>query len=610
MRSDLHTPQPFIPLIRFETNALQQPDAIAVVCGNDHFSYNLLNYCANQLTRYLQAKGIGPENIVGLYLERSFYLVVAILGIMKSGGAILPLEPSYPHIRIRFMLEDAKPSMVLTQEHLQERVDGVPVLCMNEVWKEITGQGCTAFESGLVEGHLHVVFYTSGSTGAPKGVLEVHKAGPQPDDLGSHNNPENTPSLKFRSTDRVVVKCPISFAPSLWEILEPLHAGGTLVVMEPGGERDFPHLVRLIIEQQVTMVHFVPSALRLFLDEPFVKECSSLERVICSGESLSNDCQQQFFHYLNTKLYLYYAATEAPAAALLHLHPKDCEHPITFGCGNTTKVYVLTSEMAPAPHGHEGEVYVEAKGKIRGYLGQPGLTAEKFLPDPLSSEPGSRLFQTGDTGCYLPDHSIKIMGRRDHQIKLRGYRIELGEIVAILEQHPSVRQAVVLARDITPGDKRLVAYIVPQKDGRPSSEELQTALAARLPDYMVPSRYVLLEAFPLTPNGKVDRRGLPAPQQIDRGQPTAYEPPRSPLEHLLVELWTDLLKIDEIGVHDNFFALGGHSLLATRVVARLRTMLDLDLPVRTLFEQPTIAELAGVLDAQLTNAFPDWPADE
>lgn len=593
MHSDFQTPQAFSLLHTFEANAVQQPDAIAVVCGNDHFSYHQLNHCTNQLGWYLQAKGIGPEQVVGLCLGRSFDLVVAILGIVKAGGAILPLEPSYPKKRIRFMLENAQPSLVLTQEHLREHVDrsGMPVICMHEVWEEIDGRCGTPLNTGIFSGNLFVILYTSGSTGQPKGVVEVHHLNPQPDDSGPDFNRQDIRLLQFRSTDRVIVKCPISFAPSLWEILEPLHAGGTLLVVEPDRERDFSHLIRLIIEQQATLIHFVPSALRLFLDEPSVRECSSLERVICSGESLPEDIRERFFLTLNTNLYLYYAATEAPAAALLHFSPNNRKYPMAFQSGNPTNIHVLTSGMMPVPHGQEGEVYVTARGKIRGYLGKPGLTAEQFLPDPWSSDPGSRLYRTGDIACYLPDDTIKIMGRRDSQVKIRGIRIELEEIEAILRQHPTVGDAVVICREDRRGEKELVGYVVSAKGFKLVTADIQSFLYSTLPGPMIPGKWIILPGIPLGPNGKINRQALPDPEQTDRNLPDAHQLFGTPLLAKLAEVWGHLLKVDGIRPQNNFFELGGNSILAIQICNRIRDDFGVSLSIKDIFENPTIAEL-------------------
>ena len=590
---------PFVyPLREFETHALQHPDAIAAVFDGEQLTYKELNRRANQLGHFLRRKGIGPETVVGVYLERSLDLVIGILGVLKAGGAILPLEPSYPSKRITFMLNDGQPSIVLTHHHLRQldSPQKFSIVCLDTAWKDIAHEDSTNLPSLLKEGHALAVFYTSGSTGNPKGVIEVHQKPTQPQETNESLHRRIFDGVEFDSNARVLVKCPISFAPSMWEILTPLTVGSTLVLAKPNSELDIFYLGRLISEERITIVHFVPSILRLFLSHPEVTQYTSLKHIICSGEILPEDVRQQFFSYLDTTLHYYYAATEAPGATILHMDRRNLEKPLTFNKGASTQVHVLSPQLEHAPVGIYGETYIESKGKIRGYLGRPALTAEKFIPDPLSLTPGARLYKTGDLSCYSEDGTIKLLGRRDFQIKLSGVRIELGEIESALRQQHSVLDAVVLCREDTPNEKQLAAYVIGTSTKSPDPKTLRRELQKEMPPIMIPSRITALETFPLTPNGKIDREALLAWKPIRPTLRTQFVAPRTLIEKLVTMIWEDQLKVKDIGIQDNFFELGGNSLLATRVITRIRAWFSMDLPLRILFEQPTVSALASILE--------------
>lgn len=582
------------PLHEFEAHTGNNPDTIALILGEEHLTYHELNRRANQLGHFLRRQGIRPEMLVGVFLERSLDLVIGILGVLKAGGAVIPLEPSYPSQRITFMLEDGQPSLALTHLSLRDRISlkSFSSLCLDAKWNEIAREGSENLTGTLRDGNLMVVFYTSGSTGNPKGVLEVHQEITQPE----MEDFQSTSDIAFDVSDRFLCKCPISFAPSFWEILTPLSWGGTLVLARPGGEQDFTYLLGLIVEHQISVMHFVPSGLRLFLAQPEVATCTSVKHVISSGEFLSEEVRQQFFVCFDASLHYYYAATEAPAATILHLHGGNREQPLTFNKGETTKVHVLSSEYEEVPSGIQGEAHIEAKGKIRGYLGKPALTAEKFVPDPLSPTPGSRLYKTGDLACYTEKDSIALQGRRDFQIKLRGIRIELGEIESALKQHPTVMDAIVTCCETISGEKQLVAYIVGVPISDPNPTIIQRDLQKVLPSSMVPASILVMDAFPLTPNGKIDRQALPTLQMSRATLPPPYAPTQTLVERLLATIWQEVLKIELVGRNDDFLALGGHSVLATQILAQLRDQHQIEAPLRIVFDHPVLVDQAIAIE--------------
>jgi amino acid adenylation domain-containing protein len=605
----IDAPKQIYPLKEFESHTLKFPDAIAVVFEDEHVTYHELNRRANQIGHFLKEKGIGPENIVGVCLNRSVDLVIGILGVLKAGGAVLPLEPSYPPKRISFMLEDGQPSAVLTHKHLHELVshEKIPSIYLDIIRDDIAKKDSRNPSHTLREGNLFAVFYTSGSTGNPKGVLEVHQNLIQQEVVDRHPKYPNSGDIAFEVDDRFLVKCPISFAPSFWEIFTPLASGVVLILARPESEHDFPYLVQLVAEQQITVLHFVPSALRMFIDQSEITSCTSLKHVICSGETLTEDLRQHFFRSLDTFLHLYYAATEAPAATILHLHRGNLKHPLAFETGHTTKIHVLTLKYKKSSVGLQGEIHIEAKGKIRGYLGNPALTAEKFVPDPMSHAQGSRLYKTGDLASYTKSGLIKLLGRRDFQIKLRGIRIELGEIESTLRQFPMVADAIVVCRKGKSELNELVAYVLEASNMVINTDGLKNELQKILPFSMIPNRIVVISGFPLTPNGKIDRQALQDVGKGDHAPSMDYVSPRTSLEEILAEIWCTMLDLQQVGVKDNFFEFGGNSLIAIQVISRLRDILECEISIRTIFEQPTIEQLAQVLDSHVNVPFSDKP---
>jgi amino acid adenylation domain-containing protein len=582
----------------FEAQVESAPEAVAVVFEDQQLTYRELNRRANQLARHLQLSGVGAEVLVGIMLERSVEMVVGLLGILKAGGAYVPLDPAYPQQRLAFMLDDAQTPVVLTQERFAEQLRrdcDAEIVALDTTWEVIARQSDENPPANVGFDNLAYMIYTSGSTGAPKGAMNTHR--------GIHNRllwMQDT--YQLTPEDRVLQKTPFSFDVSVWEFFWPLITGARLVVALPGGHQDSAYLIRLINEQELTTLHFVPSMLQVFLEEPGVETCSSLKRVICSGEALPFKLQQNFFARSSAELHNLYGPTEAAVDVTYWACERESQQqivPIGKPIANT-QTYILDKHMEPVPQGVAGELHLGGVQLARGYLSRPALTAERFIPNPFSDEPGERLYRTGDLARHISGGEIEFLGRADNQVKVRGFRIELGEIEAMLLQHEAVREAVVLAREDEPGDKRLVAYLVfsahaSSSEAAPTPALLRAYLKERMPDYMAPSAFVVLDALPLTPNGKVDRRALPAPTATISTH--HFLAPRTPLEALLADIWADVLGAERISADDDFFSLGGHSLLATQVISRLRHLVGVEVPLRALFESPTVSGLAARVEA-------------
>jgi len=575
----------------FEAQAERTPDAPALAFEGDELTYREFNVRANQLAHYLRVLGVGVESLVGVYMERSFEMVISLYAIQKAGGAYVPLDPEYPKERIGFMLEDARAPVILTQQHLAANIpeNQARVVCVDSSWPEISRESRTNPESGAGPKNAAYVIFTSGSTGRPKGVLNEHR-GIVNRLLWMQDEYGLTPQ------DSVLQKTTFSFDVSVWEFFWPLLVGARLVVARPGGHRDSGYLVRTINEQKITTIHFVPSMLQLFLEDRDVGSCKSLKRVICSGEALPYELQERFFQSLGCELHNLYGPTEAAVDVTYWPCRRDSEMlsvPIGRPVANT-QIYILDKRMQPVPVSVPGELHIGGIQVARGYVNRPDLTAEKFIADPFSPDPEARLYKTGDLCKFLPDGAIDYLGRLDFQVKIRGLRIEIGEIESVLGRHPAIREVVVVAREDAPGDKRLVAYVVAKGPSGINVEELRAFLKGKLADYMVPSAFVQMEAFPLTSSGKADRKALPAPaggRQVD----TDYVAPQSDAEKTIGEIWKEFLKLEAVGTHDNFFDLGGHSLLLVRVMNRLKPLFGRPLTVVDMFQRPTIHELAKFL---------------
>ncbi|MHC5744030.1 MAG: non-ribosomal peptide synthetase [Nostoc sp.] len=576
----------------FEEQVARTPDAVAVVFENQQLTYQQLNCRANKLAHYLQSLGVEADVLVGICMERSLLMVVGLLGILKAGGAYVPLDPDYPSDRLSFMLEDAQVRVLLTQQQLKEKLPQHQgqVVYLDTDWQFISQFSQDNPITTVQASNLAYVIYTSGSTGKPKGAMNTH--------LGICNRLLwMQQAYQLTALDCILQKTPFSFDVSVWEFFWPLITGAHLVVAKPGGHKDSAYLVNLILEQQVTHVHFVPSMLQVFLEEPSLENCRSLKRVICSGEALPVELQERFFARLECELHNLYGPTEAAIdVTYWQCFPNGNLRTVPIGRAiANTQIYILDEHLQPVPVSVAGELHIAGLGLARGYLNRKELTTEKFISNPFEEAEGGRLYKTGDLARYLPDGTIEYIGRIDNQVKIRGFRIELGEIEVLLNQYEEVQASCVIAREGTTGDKRLVAYIVPHQHSKPTTNELRQFLKAKLPDYMVPSAFVILESMPLTSNGKVDRRALPAPDLYSEIK-DKYVAPRTPIEEILAQTWSQLLQLPQVGIHDNFFELGGHSLLATQLVSRIRNIFKVELPLRELFAAATLVELAQKIE--------------
>lgn len=593
-------PHPKAGLIHqlFEEQVERAGDPCAIVYEGQSLTYAALNDRANQLARFLREKGVAPDTLVGICVERSLEMVVGLLGILKAGGAYVPLDPSYPSERLSYMLEDAAPKIVLTQERLRSRLPGSnsAVIALDSGWSEISRQdrgNLSPQAVGLRSNHLAYVIYTSGSTGRPKGAMNEHRAVvnriawmQEEYHLGAH--------------DRVLQKTPFSFDVSVWEFFWTLMSGARLIVARPEGHRDPAYLQDLIEQTGVSTLHFVPSMLQAFLQQHGPGRCPSLRHIVCSGEELSPALQNS-------------CLAAIPQARLSNLYgPTECAVDVTSwecvadaGCRRVpigrpianTRIYILDERLEPVPVGAEGEIFIGGVAVGRGYWNRPELTAERFVVDPFHPGPEARMYKTGDLGRWRPDGAVEYLGRNDHQVKIRGFRIELGEIEAQLARHADVAQAVVLARENAQGEKSLVAYFVPRDFTMPPPlEQLRSHLSAVLPDHMVPGAFVPLREFPISPNGKLDRKALPAPDSASFLR-RPYQAPQGPVEEALAGIWQALLGAERIGRDENFFELGGHSLLALGLRSRIQDRLGIEIPLSALIEAPTIERLARRITA-------------
>ncbi|WP_244117848.1 non-ribosomal peptide synthetase, partial [Burkholderia gladioli] len=578
---------------QFEQQVERTPDAVALVFEEQTLSYAQLNARANQLAHELIALGVQPDSRVGICLQRSSAMVVGLLAILKAGGAYVPLDPAYPGERLAHILIDADPGIVLVDTTGraalgQDALDGRRLLDPDAPLPERPTSNPVV--PGLTSRHLAYVIYTSGSTGKPKGAQNEHRALVNRLDWMQR-------AYALDASDRVLQKTPFGFDVSVWEFFWTLLNGATLVVAAPGIQGDPEALIALIDRQRITTAHFVPSMLNIFLGTEGVQACTSLQRVICSGEALPVAAIRRCQALLPAaRIHNLYGPTEAAIDVTAWTCPPDYAGstvPIGRPIANT-RIYLLDEHGQPVPLGAVGELHIGGVGVARGYLNRPELTAERFVRDPFAGHADARMYRTGDLARYLPDGNIEYLGRNDFQVKIRGFRIELGEIEARLAEYPAVREAVVLALG-EGADKRLVAYVVAEHD-ESLIGAIRDHLAAQLPDYMVPTAFVRLDALPLSPNGKLDRRALPAPDSSALAR-QVYEAPQGEIECALAEIWAELLGVERVGRHDSFFALGGHSLLAVRLTEQLRQR-GLGLAVRDLFQTSDLSALAQRLEQQ------------
>ncbi len=575
----------------FEDQVNRTPDAVAVTLDREHLTYIELNRRSNRLAHYLRRSGIGLETPVAICAERSREMVIAILATLKAGGAYVPLDPTLPTDRLAVMLEDILPPILLTQKDLLKRLpqNRPTTITLDAGWEELPAENTDNIASGVMPNNLAYVIYTSGSTGKPKGVMGTHG--------GACNHllwmQEN---YKLTRDDRVLQLSSFSFDFSVWEIFGPLAAGARVVMSRPGGNRDSSYIVELIIEQGVSMIHFVPSMLHVFLQEEKADRCRSLRKVFCGGEALSAELEEKFHSRMGVELHNQYGPTEASIdVTYWDCQKGDGKGVVPIGRPNANnQVYVLDAGMREAAVGVRGELYIGGVGVGRGYINRPEMTAEKFVPNAMSNRGGERLYRTGDMCRWKAGGYIEYLGRVDEQVKVRGYRIELGEIEAVLNEHPSVEQVIVVAREDEEGERRLVGYVVGRQ--QISSQELREYLRERLPDYMVPGAILRLEAMPLTANGKIDRGALPKPEMSGAGR--EYVGARTAVEEIVSGIWAEVLRVERVGITDNFFELGGHSLLATQVVSRVRKVFGVEVALRSLFTDATVAAMASEVEQQ------------
>ncbi|MUG96209.1 amino acid adenylation domain-containing protein [Scytonema sp. UIC 10036] len=574
----------------FEAQVERSPDTMAVVCEGSQLAYHELNQRANQLAHYLQRLGVGPDVLVGIYMERSLEMVVGLLGILKAGGAYVPIDPMYPKEQLAFILEDAQLPVLLTQEKLKPglpfEIHNPTVVCLDTDWKVIEPESRANPVSCVTPEHLVYTIYTSGSTGKPKGVEVQH--------TGLANLVTWYKSFyKVTPTDRATHLAGPAFDASVLELWSNLIAGASIYIPDEDTRHSPSKLLQWLSAKAITIC-FLPTPLAEVVLAQELPEDLSLRFLSTGGDKLHRIPDKLSFSVVNL-----YGPTEstviATAAIVSDLVQTDAP-PIGRPIANT-RVYILDARMQVVPIGVPGELYIAGVGLARGYLNRPELTAERFILNPFSNDLGDRrLYKTGDLARYLPDGNIEFLGRNDFQVKVRGFRIELGAIETALAQHPNLRENTVVTREDQPGVKRLVAYIVPKQDRAPTTSELRRFLKQKLPDYMVPSVLVILDTLPMTPNGKVNRRALPVPEGLRPELEQEYLAPRTLIEQVLADIWSQVLGIERVGIQDNFFALGGHSLLATQLVTQIRETLEVELPLRNLFEAPTIADLAAAIE--------------
>jgi amino acid adenylation domain-containing protein len=593
----------------FEAQVDRTPDAVALTFEDHRLNYLELDQRANRLAQRLREMGVRRETRVGVCMERSPGMVVGLLAVLKAGGAYVPLDPANPPEHLTFMFQDAQVAVLLTQQRLRALFadQGIPIICLDTEWESIAQHSPGRVESDVTLDDPMYVIYTSGSTGRPKGVVGLHR--------GAVNRFHwMWSTVPFAPGEICCQKTALSFVDSVWEIFGPLLQGIETVAIPDQAIKDPQAFVRVLAETGVTRIVLVPSLLRVLLESypDLRRRLPALRFWVSSGETLPLELCALFRERMpHATLLNLYGSSEVSADVTWHdaTAGRPAEHTIPIGRPiANTQIYILDRYLHSVPVGVPGEIYVGGAGLARGYLNRPELTAGSFITDPFTVEEGKRLYRTGDLGRYQPNGAIEYLGRRDHQVKLRGFRIELGEIEVALNGHPVVRESVVVLREDIQGDARLVAYVVPAPTLGVAPAELRAYLRERLPAHMIPAAFVILEALPLTPSGKVDRKALPVPDQAGLAAQGAYVPPGTPEEQKLAEIWVDILGLERAGIDQDFFELGGHSLAATRVISRIRDSFQVELPLRRLFETPTIAALGAAIAEMKANGGAPGPA--
>jgi len=595
----------------FEQQAEQWPDRIAVACESDTITYKQLDERANQLAHRLIRLGVGPEIAVGICLPPSVDQLVAIIGVLKAGGFYVPLDPAYPHDRLSFILNDTGAAVLITERSVADEIfDGqLTTLFMEEERQSLATEPTSKPECGVTPQNIAYVIYTSGSTGQPKGVLVSHE-----------NVVHSTLARSVyyqESLTKYLLLSSFSFDSSVAGLFWTLSSGATLLLPAVPVRREVPALVALIKREQVSHLLCLPSLYSLLLEAAEREDLESLGCVIVAGEACPGDLPSKHRCTTRASLYNEYGPTEGTVWASVFKIEENATRQIPIGGPiSNTQIYILDEQLQPVPFGISGELFIGGRGITRGYLNRPGITAEKFLPDPFSCSIGARLYRTGDRVRCRPNCEIDFLGRFDQQVKLRGYRIELGEIEAVLTQHPQVHEAVCLVEKLDQDDERLLAFVVRRPGTSPDDPvlkktDLVTYAREHLPEFMVPSNFILLDALPLLPNGKLNRRALLESVDTAKDQERVYVAPSTATEELLAGIWSEVLKTDRIGIHDNFFDLGGHSFLAIKAHSRLSKTLGREIPLLKLFEYPTLQTLASFLDETEEKTVPvaqteDW----
>ena len=584
----------------FEQQVEQTPNAPALVFRNTTLSYCQVDQKANQLAHFLQKKGVGPEVLVAISVERSLEMIIGLLGILKAGGAYLPLDPKSPKDRLGFMLEDAKATILLTQDHLKAKmpeIAGLEMIALDNDWEEIEKEPIHKAKSTVQDQNLIYTIYTSGSTGQPKGVQIEHR--------NVRNLIEGQINFVQHPVGRFLYAYSFAFDGAVLLIYWTLLEGGTLIIAEEELEKDIRQLSRFIAQQQISHLLTFASLYSILLDKGDIRDLQSLESVSVAGEACPPMLVKNHHRLLKgVNLLNQYGPTEATVGATIYITPPDFnEEKVPIGKAiDGVQVYILNEKLEEVPTGTIGEIFIGGKGVARTYLNRPSLNQQKFLTNPFSTDKNNRLYRTGDLGRCLPDGNIDFVGRADHQIKLRGYRIELGEVEAVIGQHPAVRENVVLLKGETVSQQRLVAYLVLQKQQQLTVNDLRDFIGQKLQDYMIPAVFVFMEKMPLTTAGKVDRKALPEPPKDRPELKQQLIKPRTDLERYLCELWCTCLDLNEVGIHDKFFELGGNSLQAAQFINRLQERLETTIFTLTIFDHPTIAAYAKMLEKEYASA--------
>ncbi len=573
----------------FEKQVSRSKDKTAVTFEGTHLTYQELNEHANKLAHHLRRLGTGSDTLVGIHMDRSLEMVVALLGILKAGGAYVPLDPAFPAERLAFMVSDSKLSILLTQQKLANQIstsNPITTVCIDSDWFHISQEGEQNPSISTQAQDLAYTIYTSGSTGMPKGVQVEHR-----------NVVNFLMSMQQRLTltdeDILLSVTTLSFDISVLEILLPLTSGAQLVLVSRETAADAEQLIKALASSKATVMQATPTTWQMLIEAGW--QGNKHLKILCGGEALPLELANKIAER-GSCLWNMYGPTETTIWSTMHpFQPGEKEVPIGRPIGNTN-CYILNSHLQPVPVGIPGELFIGGDGVAHGYLNRTELSNEKFIQDSFGAKPGARMYRTGDLARYDHKGNIQFLGRIDQQVKIRGFRVELGEIETVLMEHPAIQHGVVIVREDTPGNKRLVGYIVLHTGKQePSISEFRGFLGEKLPAYMIPSVYVFLDAYPLTPNKKIDRKALPAPDQSRPQLDHQYVAPHDETESAITRIFANVLKLEHIGIHDSFFDLGGHSLLATQVISHIRRDLNVELPLRTLFEAPTSEELAIII---------------